>query len=180
MLEAELARRASLGQNVAEGAEAAGTWFDSVYDEYIRQCAEYEKMMDAIRRTPGESARRFGDPVTLPGKVDRYAFWPKNKAQFSVLYYAAVACVCRPAAGMKLERVNSAAGYINSRLRSNMSHSKLRDYVLGQEWLKENLKVISAPRSLIDLAAWRIYMGGADSDDESSDSDSSDSDSESP
>lgn len=65
-------------------------------------------------RSPDVSERMFGNPIKLPGKLDRYAFWPKHKAQFHVLYYAATACVCRPAAGMKLERVNSAAGYTST------------------------------------------------------------------
>ena len=107
----------------------------------------------------------------LPGKVEHYAFWPKHKAQFHVLYYAAIACVCRPAAGMKLERVNSAAGRINSRLRSNMKHSTLSSFVLPQEWLTETLKVVDAPRGLIDLAAWRISLGGDTSSDSEADSD---------
>ena len=92
---------------------------------------------------------------------------------------AAIACVCRPAAGMKLERVNPAAGRINSRLRSNMKHSTLSLFVLAQEWLTETLKVVDAPRrGLIDLAAWRISLGGdtpsnseTDSDYDTSDSD---------
>ena len=55
MVEDELARRASLDQRVDEEVAAAVTWLDSVYDEYIRQCDEYEKMMDKdkVRRTPG-------------------------------------------------------------------------------------------------------------------------------
>ena len=121
----------------------------------------------------------FGNPIKLPGKLDRYAFWPKHKAQFHVLYYAAVACVCRPAAGMKLERVNSAAGYINSRLRSCMRVDTLSDFVLAQEWLKETIKVVGAPRGLVDLAAWPLSIGGhvkSEDASDSSDADSSDSD----
>ena len=62
MLEDELARRTSPGQRVDEEAAAAVTWID--YDEYIRQCDEYEKMMDKdkVRRTPGQSERLYGDP----------------------------------------------------------------------------------------------------------------------
>ena len=173
MLSHPIERRAALGQHVADAQPGVhDTWLDAVYAEYIRQCDEDEMMMDKIRRTDGQSVRLFGDPITLPGKVDRYAFWPKHKAQFHVLYYAAVACVCVPAAGMKLERVNSVAGRINSRLRSCMRHKTLSSFVLAQEWLKETIKVVGAPRELIDIAAWRFSLDAGDV------SDSDDSDSE--
>ena len=75
---------------------------------------------------------------------------------------------------MKLERVNSAAGHINSRLRSGMKHKTQSSFVLAQEWLKETMKVVGAPRDLIDLAAWRISLGGDASDAEDSDSEGED------
>ena len=57
-------------------------------------------------------------------------------------------------------------------MRSCMRRSTLSAFVLGQEWLKERVSTIGAPRGLVDLAAWRISLGGhAESDSDASDDD---------
>ena len=64
----------------------AATWMDAVYDEYIRQCDAYEKTMDKVHFTPCQSVFCFGVPIKFAGKIERYAFWPKHKPEFHVLY----------------------------------------------------------------------------------------------
>ena len=57
-------------------------------------------------------------------------------------------------------------------MRPCMRRSTLSAFVLGQEWLKERVSTIGAPRGLVDLAAWRISLGGhAESDSDASDDD---------
>ena len=64
---------------------------------------------------------------------------------------------------MKLEQINSAAGYIASRLLSNM---KLKPATLGCDsaamhwWIKDTVKsIIGAPTSLIDRRCGAATLG---------------------
>jgi hypothetical protein len=111
-----------------------------------------------------------------PGRLSaiHIGYWLSVRAELIVLYFVAVACICRHAAGTKMEHINSAAGCINSRLRSYMRHSTLADFVVIQEWLKEIVKVIVASRNLMDLAVLRFSIGDADSSETESSSEGSD------
>lgn len=164
LIKAELERRARHGGGgaAADAPEVdEDAWLEALEKEFVRQCEEvYEPMWTSS--TSAGILSKYGDPLRLPSKDERYAFWPKMKEQAPLLYFPAVVALCTPWTPMKLERVNSLAGIIMNRLRSNMKRETLSMLVLTREWLKTMLATVEEPHDLMDLGAWEESFGAVD------------------
>ena len=163
LINEELERRSRLGAGA--GAAAAeldkAAWSEALKLEFIRQCeVVYEPMWTAL--SSAAILAKYGDPLRLPSKEERYAFWPKIREQAPLLYFPAIVTLCTPWTPMKLERVNSLAGIIMNRLRSNMKRETLSMLVLSREWLKTMLSTVEDPHDLMDLGAWEQSFGVSD------------------
>ena len=61
--------------------------------------------------------------------------------------------LCTAWTPMSMERENSAAGIICSRLRASIQPAMLFRMVLGRHWLKE-IASLHAPKDMLDLMEW--------------------------
>lgn len=163
LINAELERRSRHSAGAAASELDEEAWLEALKQEFIRQCEDvYEPMWNAS--SPAAILAKYGDPLRLPSKEERYAFWPKIREQAPLLYFPAIVAICTPWTPMKLERVNSLAGIIMNRLRSNMKRETLSMLVLSREWLKTMLSTVENPHDLMDLGAWEQSFGATDED----------------
>ena len=127
---------------------------DALEVEFLCQAEKYDAMITSS--ASASVLAKYGDPLALPGKVERYAFWPKMKEELPLLFLPAIIAVCTPWTPLKLERVNSLAGIIMNRLRSNMKRETPR-----RSCYRANGSRVCcmSPRSLMISWIWRHGSG---------------------
>ncbi len=152
MFRKEVERRESM--NIGEGEDnAEGTFQERLQAAFEKQCNEFEDFMAKTAAEDDGKPSRYGRPEAK-SNVLRYSFWPSRKGQWNLLYLPAATVLCTQWTPMNIERVNSAAGIICSRLRASMTPKTLRDLVLGRSWLKDMLSDVKAPKDLLNLQQW--------------------------
>ena len=132
-------------------------------------------------RVAKETKDIYGDPVhyvrprgvpanpgALPGNPLRYAHWLQRgvldaerpdlclKDKFPILFAIARSVLAMAATSLKIERVNSAAAIIDTKLRRSMLPETLSGYVLAGQYKKEFLKGREIAGDFLREGKWQL------------------------
>ena len=80
-------------------------------DAWDAECADFAKYMNGTKKG------FYGNPIASPGRVIRYAFWPLWAKRWPLHFWCACILLVIPWGNTHIERVNSGAGLINTKLR---------------------------------------------------------------
>ena len=113
------------------------------------ECADVAKYMNSTKRG------FYGDGISSPGRACRYAFWPLYAKRWPLHFWCACILLIIPWGNTHIERVNSGAGLINTKLRGRMTPDTLQRMALLRVWLRIAIARIEAawPRSW--SSTWR-------------------------
>ena len=106
-------------------------------------------------------------PGALPGNPLRYAHWLQRgldplrpdlclKDKFPILFAIARSVLPMAATSLKIERVNSAAAIIDTKLRRSMLPETLSGYVLARQYKKEFLKGREVAGDFLRYPKWQL------------------------
>jgi len=91
-------------------------------------------------------------PTTRNGAVARYAYWASKQETWRLLAILMPYAVSVRWTAMSLERVNSKAGIIVSRLRASMKPEMVERLVTGVDWARKSVGARNIFASLAEAA----------------------------
>jgi hypothetical protein len=83
------------------------------------------------------TVKHFGLPDQANGARARYAYWPSKQKDWPLLATLAPMVLCTRWTAMALERLNSKAGIIISRLRARLMPEMAERLVVGVDWARK-------------------------------------------
>jgi hypothetical protein len=160
LTEKERARRKAKGEkeqiaNDAAGASAREKVTAFMFDQLDVELAAFEKEM-ADTQDKGATVSRYGIPDQASGTRARYAYWPSKQKDWPLLATLAPMVLCTRWTAMSLERLNSKAGIIISRLRARLTPEMAGRLVVGVDWSRKAAganNVFASHAEAVDFAA---------------------------
>jgi hypothetical protein len=87
----------------------------------------------------------------VPGRVARYAHWPELAEGFPLREGAQQKVLVIPWGNMRIERINSVVGLLNTRLRASMKPETLKRLLLMRVWLRNAFAKIESASLVVDI-----------------------------
>ena len=127
-------------------------------DAWDAECADFAKYMNGTKKG------YYGNPIASPGRVSRYAFWPLWAKRWLHFWCACILLII-PWGNPHIERVNSGAGLINTKLRGRMTPDTLQRMVLLRVWLRVAIAKIDAAGMELNMETMRAAIFAAAEED---------------
>ena len=156
----ERARRKAKGEkeqiaNDVAGASAREKVTAFMFEQLDVELAAFEEEM-ADTQDKGRTVTLFGLPDQANGARARYAYWPSKQKVWPLLATLAPMVLCTRWTAMALERLNSKAGIIISRLRARLTPEMAGRLIVGVDWARKAAgpdNIFASHAEAVDFAA---------------------------